>query len=569
MTAPKIPATGDRNPPREDKTHQRPSANGHAPRQSPRLPASTTVLPVTVLVRHPDNRRPSDQQVATLQRSLASAGGQLEPVLVRRLPPGHPHRGAALDGSPIGAQGDAFQIVSGETRSLALWAVGVPVVCRVIEECDDARALVLLAEGNAARADLDPIQKARLIETLCRPATEGGGGLTREAAGRIYGLSTGGAASNLARLLALPEPVQQLVAAGTLPESFARAMLPFCVVPGLVDRVAKLAASWDDATRPDRSAFTRNLSAIAQEKTRSMTDGRKQLNSWNVDHTDDRLFDADAATRDQLQVVDLPLWGKRAEPRACNVRLWDKLQAPAREAAKKRLAKKGVAQAREMTSGAPRTAADQERLEREQDAQLAKRVTAWRHAWLCQLVAERLRALGPGHWTTTKLVLWCLTNHHRVARMDFERILDEALAGQPAHQAETLTAEQASADMLLAVLARALEKPPRNPDWPDWPTEFVDQLAGDVGVDLEAAWRALQVRANDQECRLETFFLLHGQRQLEALAEELDINLFGAGTKSAKVAKFTKSAKVLRLPKSIRPLAASKRKTRQSRAKPR
>jgi ParB-like chromosome segregation protein Spo0J len=43
-----------------------------------------------------------------------------------------------------------------------------------VRECNDAEALELVAEANGQRKDLNPIERAQLIEQLCKPIAEGG-----------------------------------------------------------------------------------------------------------------------------------------------------------------------------------------------------------------------------------------------------------------------------------------------------------------------------------------------------------------------------------------------------------
>jgi hypothetical protein len=56
----------------------------------------------------------------------------------------------------------------------------------------------------------------------------GRSGLTKDAAAKRVGLKDGSSASNLVRLLKLPKIWQDRVAAGELPESFARLIVPIC-----------------------------------------------------------------------------------------------------------------------------------------------------------------------------------------------------------------------------------------------------------------------------------------------------------------------------------------------------
>lgn len=199
------------------------------------LAGPTLAMPLYHVVRHPANRHPSPEAVTECAASLA-ATGQLEPLVVRFLP---------VEGK--------YQILSGETRWLAAQRLGWHEIAARVVEADDAEAVKLVAEHNAHRHDLNPIEQARLIETLCRPVDQGGGGLTREQAARSVGLESGSAASNLVRLLSLPQVWQDRVAAGELPQTWARALLAIADDEQALEQAAAVWHTW--RTRDDVIAF--------------------------------------------------------------------------------------------------------------------------------------------------------------------------------------------------------------------------------------------------------------------------------------------------------------------------
>lgn len=173
------------------------------------IAGNVQMLAVTQLTRHPDNRQPSEAAIAAVAESLRTEG-QIEPLIVR----------------PLSGESQSYQIVSGETRWLAAQRLGWDSIACDVVALDDAAALRVLAAANAARQDLDPLAKARLIVRLCDPIESGGSGLTREQAAKMFDLQSGGAASNLVRLLELPEAWHGPIERGDLPQSFARALLP-------------------------------------------------------------------------------------------------------------------------------------------------------------------------------------------------------------------------------------------------------------------------------------------------------------------------------------------------------
>lgn len=203
------------------------------------LAGPTLAMPLYHVVRHPANRHPSPEAVTECAASLAAIG-QLEPLVVRFLP---------VEGK--------YQILSGETRWLAAQRLGWHEIAARVVEADDAEAVKLVAEHNAHRHDLNPIEQARLIETLCRPVDQGGGGLTREQAARSVGLESASAASNLVRLLSLPQVWQDRVANGELPQTWARCLLAIADDEAACRQAASVWHTW--RTRDDVDKFVKGF----------------------------------------------------------------------------------------------------------------------------------------------------------------------------------------------------------------------------------------------------------------------------------------------------------------------
>ena len=149
---------------------------------------TVTYLPLEKLHRHPKNRVAGDTAVAELCVSIQQHGLQ-QPIKVRLAP------------DPWGLPVGHYQIVFGERRWRAAQMAGLEQIPAHVVELDDATTLELIAVENAQREDLDPIQRAELIETLCTSIEEGGAGKTRTEAAAVVGLESGSAASNLVRLL--------------------------------------------------------------------------------------------------------------------------------------------------------------------------------------------------------------------------------------------------------------------------------------------------------------------------------------------------------------------------------
>ena len=530
----------------------------------------TVLLPVNRLCRHPDNRHPTPDQVAAMVESI-NREGQLEPILVRPLPR-DVTRHRAIDGSAIPPAERAYQIVSGETRVLAQFERGMRVDARELADCeDDAKALELLAICNAQRTDLNPIQKARMIARLCEPVESGGAGMTREQAARVYGLESGQGASNLVKLLELPQEIQRLVETGELPQTFGLAAVPYCAVPAIAVTLAKRVGKWKE-NPPTRNNFQHELERLAEDQTRPMrAENRKQLNEYSLEHRHhlNRLFDV---TDDrELAVVTLKTWNGDEE-RACNVKLWNKLQTAAKAELEKELASKGkkAADRSSKSKSAPKqlTPAEQKKRSAEKARHLADRIQAWRHRWLCDLVADRLDthpaivermrvwlAVGPslGSYSGRLNLNTCVVELAGAGRFYGDEGVWEALAS---------IEWKKCCDIGRELVNRILLEPDKDPKWPRLRFEHVDSLAEMAEVDLTAEWTELQRLSTDNApvLEFEKFFVLHDLEQLRELGRELGVVVPENATKATAVKLFTGVPRSLKLPKSIKP--ASKRKRR-------
>jgi ParB/RepB/Spo0J family partition protein len=116
-----------------------------------------------------------------------------------------------------------------------------------IADLDDKQMAMQAAAENGQRADLNQIERAKSIERLMEEFD-----LNQVAAGKLYGLNTQGAVSNLVRLLDLPDKVQKMLIAGQIAERQARALL--AVSEFNIDeavRLAELLVKEDDIVRRD------------------------------------------------------------------------------------------------------------------------------------------------------------------------------------------------------------------------------------------------------------------------------------------------------------------------------
>ena len=127
--------------------------------------------------------------------------GVIQPLTVRRLSSGY------------------YQIIAGERRWRAAKLAGLTEVPAVIIEADDRKVMELGLIENLQREDLNPIEEANGYKVLLDEY-----GLTQEEVAQRVGKSRP-AVANALRLLALPDPVHQLLEEGRLSAGHARAIL--------------------------------------------------------------------------------------------------------------------------------------------------------------------------------------------------------------------------------------------------------------------------------------------------------------------------------------------------------
>ncbi len=127
--------------------------------------------------------------------------GVIQPLTVRRLSSGY------------------YQIIAGERRWRASKLAGLTEVPAVIIEADDRKVMELGLIENLQREDLNPMEEAAGYQVLMEEY-----GLTQEEVSARVGKSRP-AVANALRLLALPDPVRDMVENGTLSAGHARAVL--------------------------------------------------------------------------------------------------------------------------------------------------------------------------------------------------------------------------------------------------------------------------------------------------------------------------------------------------------
>jgi len=166
-----------------------------------RIQPTVQDLPLAELEVNPFQPRKHFNQAALEElASTIREHGILTPVVVRR--------------SPVG-----FQVIAGERRIRAARLAGLTHVPTIIKEASDSQALQMALVENLQREDLNPLEAAEAYQRLV-----GDFGLTQEELAGRLGKDRSSVANSL-RLLRLPKRIRDDVAAGTLSEGHARAIL--------------------------------------------------------------------------------------------------------------------------------------------------------------------------------------------------------------------------------------------------------------------------------------------------------------------------------------------------------
>ncbi|OAM27078.1 MULTISPECIES: ParB/RepB/Spo0J family partition protein [Eikenella] len=175
-----------------------------------------------------------------------SSGDRLTSVPVRDIKPGRYQPRSQMDdeglqelADSIKAQGviqpvivrehglSQYELIAGERRWRASQLAGLVEIPVVIKSIGDEAALAMGLIENIQRENLNPIEEAQGLKRLVDEF-----GLTHETVAKAVGRSRS-AVSNSLRLLALPEPVQEMLFLRQLEMGHARALLSLPVMEQL------------------------------------------------------------------------------------------------------------------------------------------------------------------------------------------------------------------------------------------------------------------------------------------------------------------------------------------------
>ncbi len=152
----------------------------------------------------PGRYQPRSHMDQTLLNELAAsikAQGVMQPILVREVNSGR------------------YEIIAGERRWRAAQLAGLAQVPVLVRKVPDNVALAMALIENIQRENLNPLEEAIGIQRLIDEFQ-----MTHQTAADAVGRSRS-AATNLLRLLKLPQAVQDLLTAGKLDMGHARALL--------------------------------------------------------------------------------------------------------------------------------------------------------------------------------------------------------------------------------------------------------------------------------------------------------------------------------------------------------
>jgi len=150
--------------------------------------------------RYQPRREFADADLAELAKSVKQ-NGLLQPVLVRR-------------------KGDGFfELIVGERRLRAAKLAGLKSIPAIVRNSSDEQAMELALVENLQRKDLNPMEAARAYHRLLHEF-----GFTQDTVAQRIGKDRSSIA-NIARLLNLPNEIQQLVESGLLSTGHAKVIL--------------------------------------------------------------------------------------------------------------------------------------------------------------------------------------------------------------------------------------------------------------------------------------------------------------------------------------------------------
>ena len=196
------------------------------PVEAERTISADRMIPIEFVSRNPRNPRRffDDTELHDLASSIRQHG-IVQPIVVRTM------------------ERDRYEIIAGERRWRAAQLAGLIEIPVIVRDVDDKTALEIAIVENVQRADLNPLEEALGYEQLIAEY-----GYTQNDLGEIIGKSRSHVANSL-RLLKLPDPVRDLLAAGSLSAGHARALVSTPDPAGLARTIVAKGMSVRDAEK--------------------------------------------------------------------------------------------------------------------------------------------------------------------------------------------------------------------------------------------------------------------------------------------------------------------------------
>ncbi|MFA5131178.1 MAG: ParB/RepB/Spo0J family partition protein [Patescibacteria group bacterium] len=116
-------------------------------------------------------------------------------------------------------KGDGYELIAGERRLRSAKLIGLKEVPVIVREEKDQKKLEIALIENLQREDLNPLESARAYQRLMDEFS-----ITQEEVAHKVGKARSSVANAL-RLLALPIPIQEALAAGKISEAHAKYLL--------------------------------------------------------------------------------------------------------------------------------------------------------------------------------------------------------------------------------------------------------------------------------------------------------------------------------------------------------
>ncbi len=218
-----------------------------------------------------------------------SSGDRLTSVPVRDIKPGRYQPRSQMDdeglqelADSIKAQGviqpvivrehglSQYELIAGERRWRASQLAGLTEIPVVIKSIGDEAALAMGLIENIQRENLNPIEEAQGLKRLVDEF-----GLTHETVAKAVGRSRS-AVSNSLRLLALPEPVQEMLFLRQLEMGHARALLSLPVMEQLSLAQKAVKNGWSVREVERRSQLVQQ--APQEKKSKTVSPDIRYLN---------------------------------------------------------------------------------------------------------------------------------------------------------------------------------------------------------------------------------------------------------------------------------------------------